>query len=281
MIICMIVFGGVAIILFALWEKYLAPKSFVPFHLLKSRTVIGASISYAQTYLVYYCWTSYFSSSLQVVQGLSVTRAGYIFNIHNIGWVVAGIAAGFLIKATGRFKWLALFLGLPLQILCTGLMIFLSRMEAHTSSIIVVQIFLALGDGLIYMSAVIAVMAAIDRHEHLAGVLALYNMIGTTFQAVGATISASIWTSTFPKYLARNLPPSAQPNVMAIYSDITMQLSYAIGSPERSAISLSYCQAMQKLFIAGTSITTVGVISTLLWRNLRVSTEKPVMPLPF
>ncbi|KIX04949.1 uncharacterized protein Z518_05820 [Rhinocladiella mackenziei CBS 650.93] len=273
MIICMLVFGGVSIILFALWEKYLATKSFIPFSLLQSRTVIGASISYAETYMVYYCWTSYFSSSLQVVQGLSVTRAGYVFHIHNIGWVVAGIAAGALVKATGRYKWLALALGLPLQILATGLMIHLSKIDSKTSAIITVQIFLAIGDGIIYMSSVIAVMATV-HHEHLASVLALYNMIGTTFQAVGATISVAIWTRAFPENLSKYLPASAQPNLMAIYSDLSTQLSYEIGSPERIAIAQGYPETMQKLFITGTSIISIGVISTVIWRDVKVSNEK-------
>ncbi|KAL2433820.1 MFS siderochrome iron transporter 1 [Exophiala dermatitidis] len=279
MIICMIVFGGFAIILFGFWEKYLAPKSFIPYPLLKSRTVIGGSVSYAQTYLVYYCWTSYFTSSLQVVQGETVTNAGYIYNIHNIGWCVAGIAAGAFIKVTGRYKWLALFLGLPLQLLTTGLMIYLSKPNSKTGSIIAVQVFLSLGDGIIYMSAVIAVMAAIDA-EHIATVLALYNMIGTTFQAVGATISVAVWTKSFPEYLAKNLPASAQSNLMAIYSDITTQLSYPKGTPERVAIDLSYSQAMEKLFITGTCIILVGVISTVVWRDIRVSREKSAGTVP-
>jgi len=42
MIICMIVFGIVAIVLFAVWEKYLAPRTFFPFHLMKDRSVIAA-----------------------------------------------------------------------------------------------------------------------------------------------------------------------------------------------------------------------------------------------
>lgn len=280
MIICMLVFGGVLIILFVLWEKFLAPKSFIPFSLLKSRTLIGGSISNAQTYLVYYIWTSYFSSSLQVVQGLSVTRAGYIFNIHSIGWCVTGIATGFVIKATGRYKSLALYFGIPLQILSTGLMIYLSRPNSKVASIVVVQIFLSLADGLIFISAITAVMAAVDHHDHLAGVLALYNMIFTTFQAIGATISGAIWTSTFPKYLANNLPSSARSEVMTIYSSLYAQLSYEVGSPIRTAISLSYTEAMQKLFIAATAIITVGVVSTFVWKDIKIPTEKRNVNVP-
>lgn len=43
MIICMIVFGGLLLIAFALYEKYLAPKTFIPFSLLTDRTVCHLS----------------------------------------------------------------------------------------------------------------------------------------------------------------------------------------------------------------------------------------------
>lgn len=42
MIIAMFVVGAVALIAFILYEKFLAPKSFIPFSLLMDRSVIGA-----------------------------------------------------------------------------------------------------------------------------------------------------------------------------------------------------------------------------------------------
>lgn len=42
MIICMIVFGIVILMLFAAWERFWAPKTFFPFHLLTDRSVVAA-----------------------------------------------------------------------------------------------------------------------------------------------------------------------------------------------------------------------------------------------
>ncbi|KAK5168006.1 uncharacterized protein LTR77_006573 [Saxophila tyrrhenica] len=44
MIICMIVFGGLLLIGFGFYERFLAPKTFIPFGLLTDRTVLGAYI---------------------------------------------------------------------------------------------------------------------------------------------------------------------------------------------------------------------------------------------
>lgn len=41
-IICMLVFGGVSLALFYVWEKWFAPVRFLPFHLLTDRSIWGA-----------------------------------------------------------------------------------------------------------------------------------------------------------------------------------------------------------------------------------------------
>jgi hypothetical protein len=44
MLIAFFVVGGLCIISFALYEKFLAPKSFIPFQLLTDRSVVSACI---------------------------------------------------------------------------------------------------------------------------------------------------------------------------------------------------------------------------------------------
>jgi hypothetical protein len=79
MIVCLIVFGGLLLITFALYEKFIAPKTFVPFNLLTDRTVLGANILAAVLFIEFYLWDIYFSSFLQVVNGLTITEASYVF----------------------------------------------------------------------------------------------------------------------------------------------------------------------------------------------------------
>lgn len=75
MIICMIIFGGLLLIAFAIYEKYIAPKTFIPYELLTDRTVLGANILAATLFVEFYLWDNYFSSFLQVVNGLTITEA--------------------------------------------------------------------------------------------------------------------------------------------------------------------------------------------------------------
>jgi MFS family permease len=51
LIICFIIFGGLLIAAFGLWEKYGAPVTFIPWHLLKNRTVIFTYTMAASLYI--------------------------------------------------------------------------------------------------------------------------------------------------------------------------------------------------------------------------------------
>ena len=44
MIICMIIFGVLLLVLFALWEKYFATKTVFPYHLLTNTSLIASII---------------------------------------------------------------------------------------------------------------------------------------------------------------------------------------------------------------------------------------------
>jgi MFS family permease len=46
MIICMLVFGIVLLVAFVAYEALLAPVTFIPFHLMTDRTILGASLMY-------------------------------------------------------------------------------------------------------------------------------------------------------------------------------------------------------------------------------------------
>ena len=271
----MIVIGGLLLILFAVYEKLWAPKTFIPFPLLTDRTVIGACILAATLFVSYYCWDSYFSSYLQVVHGLSITQASYVSNIYTVGSSLFGLVVGVLIRLSGRFKWLALYFGLPLQILGIGLMIYFRQPEWNIGLIIMCQIFIAFSGGTLVICEQMAVMAA-SKHQNIAVVLAILSMFTSIGSAIGSTISAAIWTSTFPVALANYLPASEQANLYEIYESLTVQLSYPEGSPARTAINMAYGDGQRWMLTAGTAVLAVGVVATAVWRDYRVKDFKQV-----
>ncbi|KAF3765443.1 putative MFS siderophore iron transporter [Cryphonectria parasitica EP155] len=268
-IIAMLVVGFCLLLSFAAFEKWVAPVPLLSYHFLTDRTVLGACLLDATYQIAYYCWDNYFTSYLQVVNDVSLAEAGYINNTFNVVSGVLLFGVGYLMRRTGRFRWL-LYIAVPLYIFAQGLMIYFRRPNQSVGYQIMCQVFIAIGGSIFIIVQQVAVLAAVD-HQHVAAALALLYVIGTIGDALGATISGAIWTNTFPNALEWYLPESAMANFTMIYEDLDTQLSYPVGSETRLAIQDAYGYAQTRMLAAGTGIMALCFIWVFLIRDLNLN----------
>ncbi|KAJ4253890.1 hypothetical protein NW762_010288 [Fusarium torreyae] len=271
-IIAMIIVGFVLLVGFGINEVYLAPVPFLKFHFLTDRTLVGACLLDLTYQISYYCWNNYFTSFLQVVNYLSVAEAGYVNNTFNVVSGFLLFIIGWGIRKTGYFKWL-LWIGVPLYILAQGLMIYFRSPTGYVGYLVMTQVFISVGGSVFTICMQLAVLAAVD-HQHVAAALAMLNVTGTAGGSIGDTISGAIWTNTFEKALMKYLPESALDSIADIYGDLSVQLSYEKGTPERIGIQKAYSYAQTRMLIAGTAIMALSFVWVALIRNLKVSEMK-------
>ncbi|CAM1507631.1 Fc.00g072720.m01.CDS01 [Cosmosporella sp. VM-42] len=267
-IIAMIVTGFVVLVLFGLNELYLAPVPFFKFQFLTDRTIIGVCLLDLVYQVAYYCWNSYFSSFLQVVNNLSVSKAGYVGSTFDVVSGVLLFIVGWGIRKTGRFRWL-LFVGVPLYVFAQGLMIYFRQPNQSIGYIVMCQIFISIGGSVFILCMQIGILAAVD-HQSVAAALAVLSVVGNVGGSVGNTISATIWTNTFEKALERYLPESALENIEMIYQDLETQLSYEFGSPERIAIQKAYGYAQTRMLAAGTGIMAFAFVAIFMIKDFNL-----------
>jgi MFS family permease len=270
LIICFLVFGIILIIGFVIWERFFAQVSFLPWKLFRDRTVLGACFLSTVLFLSSSCWAAYFSSILQVVHDLNVTHASYVVQTYTVGCFFFAVITGAVISYTGFYKSITLYFALPLGILGSGLMVYFRQPDQNVGYIVMSQIFLSFSAGVIMVTDEIAMLAVVEEQQYFAVGIAILGLFGSIGSAIGLTISAAIWQNILPNKLALYLPPDDQPNLVAIYSDIVTQLSYPVGSPTRLAIQHAYGDTQQYLFVAGTAIWVIGVVSVLMWRDINV-----------
>ena len=280
MIICMLVFGFLLCVAFALYEKFIAPVSFIPFALLMDRTVMGANILAAVLFVAFYIWDSYFQSFLQVVNNLSITEASYVVNIYSIGSCFWALVIGVYIRVTGRFKNIALYFGVPFTILGVGLMIRFRQPNHNVGFIVMCQIFYAFAGGTLVICEQLAAMAATD-HQHVAVVLALEGMFSQVGGAIGSTVAAAVWTGTFPERLLHYLPAETQAESTAIYASLVTQLSYPVGSSTRIAVQQAYGDSQKYMLIGATAILVLAIPAVAVWRDIDVKKNKQVKGMVF
>lgn len=274
MIISMIVVGFVLLLIFPIWEKYYAPVTFIPYNLLLDRTVLFAGIMFVFVYFNNAVWGSYFGSMLQVVWNLNVTTASYVTSIYRVVscfWCLA--AVGPAIRITGRFKWVAVYFALPIDILAIGLMIHFRQIGTSIGYIVMTQIFTAVAGGSIVIAGELAMMAPSD-HQHMAVIIAVLNLFCSIGSAVGSTVSAAIWTGTFYNNLVKYVP--AEFNVKEIYASLPKQLSYKWGSPERVGIARAYGDSQKLMLITSICMLSLALISAAFWRNINIKNIKQV-----
>ena len=275
LLIGFLVFGIVLLIAFGLYEKFLAPKTFLPMHLLADRTILGGCIWAGIAFLSFYIWDSFFYSFLLVVNDQPVKYAVYIINIYSIGSCFWGVITGLLIRGSGRVKWLALYFGVPMTILGIALMIAFRHPDVNIGYIIMCQIFIAFGGGTTVICQEIIILAA-TNHQNVAVVLALQNAFTSIGGAIGSTIATAIWTDVFPMRLREYLPADTEGEWSKIYGSVTLQQSYAVGTPTRTAINRAYGDAQRIMLISAVAIVVFGWSFVFIWRDISVKGRRNV-----
>lgn len=269
LVLSMLIAGILLITAFVIWERFFAPITFIPYSLLLDRTVFGACILSACLFISFWCWNAYFSSFLQVVNGLSVADATYVVQTYTVTAVICSIVVGALIHYTGRYKPICLYVGIPFSMLGLGLMIQFRQPDSHVGYLVMCQIFVSIASGIIVICDEIAILAAAS-HQHVAVCLAVLGAFGNTGGAIGMTVASAIWQSVFPRKLGEYLPTSELSNLPMIYADLTTQLSYPLGSKTRIAIQHAYGDAQMMMLVAGTAVWVLGAIGVIMWRDTNV-----------
>ncbi|KAK4515788.1 uncharacterized protein ATC70_010742 [Mucor velutinosus] len=269
LIVCFLVFGILLMIAFGCWEKWGAPITFIPWSLLMDRTVFFTYTMAVSLYLAWYLWDSFFYSYLIVVYNLDISRATYITNIYTIGATFWSLVMGLVIMYNGRLKWQAFYFGVPITMLGVGLMIMFRQPDVNIGYIVMCQIFIAFGGGTLVICEQMTVMA-VSSHQFVPAVLSMENMVISIGSAAGSAIAGAMWTGIFPQKLAKYLPASALGDLQSIYGSITVQSSYAIGSPERIGINLAYSETQRYMLIAATCIYVITWASVAMWKDVDV-----------
>ncbi|KAJ5698781.1 hypothetical protein N7462_000786 [Penicillium macrosclerotiorum] len=265
LIICFVIFGGLLIIAFTVWERYFTPE------LIQNRTVFFTFSMVVSLYLSWYIWDSYFYSLLQVLFDQTVTQATYISNIYTIGSCFWCLVFGAILRYNGRLKWWAICFGVPLTILGVGLMIKFRQPDSNIGYIVMCQIFVAFGGGTLVLCEQMTVMA-VSVQRNIPSILAIEGVVANIGSAVGGTVAVAMWTGIFPAKLKELLPASTQSEFSNIYGSLAVQQSYAKGTATRDAIDQAYGDTQRLMLITATCLYIITWTSCFFWKNINVKT---------
>ncbi|KAI9374332.1 major facilitator superfamily domain-containing protein [Aspergillus egyptiacus] len=272
--IAMVVIGFCLLFVFAAWERWAARVHFISYDLLKQRTVLGACCMAALSFFAFYCWDLYFYNFCIVVYDLEVAMAGYMLQIYNVGSCFWGVLFGLYIRWSKHFKYACLCFALPLLILGAGLMVHFRGQEDDIGYIIMCQIFIAFGGGMIVIGQDMAVMAAADR-EGVPMMLSLIGLFSSLGGSIGQAVGAAIYNNTFPDALRSRLPSDLKSMTDTLnMGGYLVQMEYPVGSVVREAVNYAWGRSQMYGSIAATALLVLGIPAIGVWKNYNVDKKQ-------
>ncbi|KAJ5565486.1 hypothetical protein N7513_001728 [Penicillium frequentans] len=269
-----VVVGFCLFFVFAAWEKWFARTHFIPYQLLRDRTVLGACFVAAILYFSFYCWDSYFYYFVMVVYNLDVKLTGYMTSIYTIGSCFWSPIFGLWIRGVKEFKYSCLFFAVPLMLLGAGLMIHFRGQDSDIGYVIMCQIFIAFSGAMLVIGEQMAGMCASDR-DNIPIILSMIGLFSSVGGAIGDAVAAAIYTNTFPQGLRKALPASAQSEWESIYlGGYSAQLGYTPGTEVRDAINYAWGYTQKYEAVAATCLVILLIPSILMWRHYRVDKKQ-------
>lgn len=264
--------GVVCGVLFYCWEKFYAPVQFMPWKFLKEPTIIGSCLVYGVMFLSCFAWNGYFSSYIQVVHRLDISTAGYVVNSFSLSAAIMSPIFGLLVRWSGNFKYVA-YLGIPIMLLGTALIIPFRQPDAPVGVLVLTQILNGIGTGALSATAQLAVTVPVT-HQQIAVALAIWGMFGGIGSSIGFAIAGALWSNVFPVELAKRLPEESKSMARDIFGDIVLQMSFEDGTPEREAVVGAYAHVMRLMVIVGCAFIPLVLASIYIWRNINLKKKE-------
>jgi hypothetical protein len=210
----------------------------------------------------------YFYSYLMVARNTGPVAAGHITLTFSFASTVSSIVISLVIKYTKHYKYY-MMAGIFVYMLGIGLMLRYRNINATEAQVIMTQIIVGIGGGMLNVPAQLGVQAS-SLHQEVAAATALFLTIVSIGGAVGSAISGAIWAHNVQAKLLLYLPESAKPDMKAIFGSAVKAASYPMGSPERVAIVRAYDETMKVLLIIAVCVCVSMIPAGLCMSNYRL-----------
>ncbi|KAL4969816.1 siderophore iron transporter mirA [Aspergillus stella-maris] len=273
--IAMLVLGVVIFIAFIGWDTYFATKPFIPYRMIRNRTVAAACLLGALDFFHYSVFSVFFTSYLQVAGHYGAASATRIDNSLRVSFQVSSIFAAYAMKYTKRSQiWV--FTGVPLCVLGMGVLLYLVDMgngqTGNEAAFITAKSLIGIGRGFYQTASQVSVQATVGRGE-VGVVTGVFFAAMSLGGAVGTSVAGAIWRSTLPNKLGEYLPSELKGQAQSIFGSIVVAQKYEVGSAARDAIDMSYRQSQRLLGIAALAALAPMLVIMFFLKNVPLTEQ--------
>ncbi|TPX07904.1 uncharacterized protein E0L32_010359 [Thyridium curvatum] len=246
-VIAPIVVGVVLIPVFIFWEIR-APHPLLPFEHIRDRSVWGALGVGVFFNFAVAMQRGFLYTILVVAFDFSVKAATRVSTVYSFMSFICGPLVGLAVYRVRRLRPFILF-GVIIFTVAFGLLVRYRGGQGtnNKAGIIAGQVLLGLGASFFGYAASVAMQVTL-KHEHMAVMIALFFSFQLIGNALGSSVSGSIWNQVLPKQLGQRLGNQTQA-MQVFVNPFAMAAQFPIGTTTRSAIVESY-QYVQRILCA-------------------------------
>ncbi|EPY52325.1 siderophore-iron transporter Str3 [Schizosaccharomyces cryophilus OY26] len=264
--IAMIIVGGIILIIFGLYELFLAPYPLCPRRILFNKTFMMAVVIDFFYYFGGYIQSLYQNTYIWIIKDWSYRDLSYFSNIMTVALCLFGLLAGVIHRSTHRYKFLQI-IGLAIKIVGYAILVRPGRATTNTVSLAFSEALIGLGGSFSVVGTSVASQASVP-HQDLATVISTLNLWTQIGGAIGSAIAAPIYSSKVPKYLREYMPSNVtQANITSFYSNTDLIREYPMNSDIRQGAINAYSKSMFYLYAPALGISFISFIAAFFQTN--------------
>lgn len=250
-----------SLIVFIIWDLKFSNHPLIPLRVIVKRTVAAACLTYLFTNMAYFSILFFVPIYLQVLS-LSTTETGVRFVARAAGIVIASLAAGMVLKVTGRYY----YLNLAIQVVFLVGFALIATLNL-TSPAWMPFVYLGitgLGFGGMLVVTLVALLSSIDASQQATVTSASYS-----FRAIGITLGPIVSTAVFQKVFNRRFGESGaggHEHLSGVLKN-DFEALHNLEPVAKMAAVQSYMQALKAVFFLALGEMGVAAVASLLMRE--------------
>jgi EmrB/QacA subfamily drug resistance transporter len=256
-------FAAAAALLVGWWlaERH-AAEPVLPLNMFKNKVfAVSSGIGFAAGFAMFGA-LSYLPLFLQVVHGVSATSSGFYLLPMVGGLLITSIVSGQVIARTGRYK--------PYPIAGTAILVvallLLSRLDVHTSRLVLFADFFLLGFalGLVIQVLIIAVQNSVSHSD-----LGAATSGATFFRTIGGTFGTSVFGAIFANRLSSELAAAVRgvrlpPGFSAASIEANASVLKDLPASVADSVLNAFSSALHPVFLASVPLGIVAFALSLM-----------------
>ncbi|KAE8343386.1 hypothetical protein BDV24DRAFT_129168 [Aspergillus arachidicola] len=255
--------GFAILVLFVVFEIYLAPKPMMTKRIIANKVFLAALGANLFDQMTTTLGSNYFSSYIYIIKGWDNYTWTVFTGARNLAITIFSLIGGFLQVRYHRYKT-QMIIGAVLKVVGYATCFTSNQRSTQSTAALAISQILLGTSALTALGSRIGAMASVP-HEDMASIIAAYFLWTYLGSAAGYAIASAIWTDKMLGFMRDELPDTPDSTLKKIYGSVDiLRTQYDLDDPIREGAIRAYTRTNGIIFIVAAAISTLSILCSFL-----------------